>query len=163
MEKPFEGRGICSSPAGSQIKLDPKRKVAADCGIENPLARHLIEINRESIERLASLSELRLSPNRLDPAGGTVRSTALFDVRIVHGEGIDKEVEIVRLRKEIERLNRDIDSKQLRLGDMEFRTKAPQKVIQDMIVSMGERQTERQKLKEQLARLQQEPSLQKMR
>ena len=49
-----------------------------------------------------------------------MRSTAKFDLRIAYGDAMDKEAEIARLRKEIERLAKDIESKKARLADQTF-------------------------------------------
>ena len=53
-----------------------------------------------------------VSSGHLDPTGAAVRSTAQFDLRIAYGDTVDKPAEIARLKKEIERLAKDIESKQ---------------------------------------------------
>ncbi len=94
------------------MKLDQKRKVAADFWTGGPMRRNLIQENMEPILRLASLSELRISHDHLNPAGAAVRSTASFELRIPYGDTVDKPAEIARLKKEIDRLAKDIESKQ---------------------------------------------------
>jgi valyl-tRNA synthetase len=134
------------------MKLDPKRKVVADCLVQNPVARNLIQANLEPLLRLASLSEIRFSHN-LDATAGAMRSTALFDLRISYGEGIDIQAEVARLRKEIERLDKDIESKRARSQDQDFISKAPKHVVENLGVTMVERQLEQEKLKKRLAQL----------
>src|SRR5712691_8615953 len=124
----------------AEMKLDAKRKVAADYIAQNPDVRDLIQANLEPIRRLATLSEFRLSSTGLNPAGGVMRSTPLFELRISYEEGIDKRAEIARLAKEIDRLQKDIMSKQERLGDPDFRKKAPQHVVEKLTATMVERQ-----------------------
>ncbi len=138
----------------AEMKLDAKRKVAAGYVAQNPYVRDLIQENLEPICRLATLSELRLSAIGLDPGSGVMRSTALLDLRISYEEGIDKQSEIARLTKEIDRLEKDIMSKQERLGNEDFRKKAPQQVVDKLGATMVERQIEQQKLKTRLAQLQ---------
>jgi valyl-tRNA synthetase len=138
----------------AEMKLDAKRKVAADYTVQNPYARELIQSNLEPIRRLAVLSEFRLSAGRLDPAVGVMRSTPLFELLIAFGEGIDRVAEIARLKKDIERLEKDIEFKRGRTQDEEFMKKAPKQVVENLGIAMVERQIEQKKLKERLAQLQ---------
>jgi valyl-tRNA synthetase len=82
-----------------------------------------------------------------------MRSTALFDLLIPYGEGIDRQAEIARLKKEIDRLEKDIRSKQDRLADQDFAKKAPPHVVNNLGATMVERQLEQKKLKAQLEQL----------
>jgi valyl-tRNA synthetase len=139
----------------AETKRDPKRKIPAEFSAGNPLLRYLVDANMDPLLRLASLSSLKVSPERLDPDGATIRSTARFDLRIAYDEPVDKPAEIARLNKEIERLTKDINSKRDRLADETFRNKAPQKVVDDLKVLMVERQLERKKLEDRLKQLEQ--------
>lgn len=141
----------------AELKLDTKRKVSADCFVQNSIARKVIQANVEPVKRLAGLSEIRFATTKLDPGGGVMRSTALFDLRISHGEPIDRQAEIARLKKEINRLETDICAKQDRLADQDFRSKAPEPVVTRLKVTMVERQLEQKKLKDQLAQLEAHP------
>jgi valyl-tRNA synthetase len=132
----------------AEMKLDPKRKVPADFSAEDPVLRRLVEENKDAVLRLATLSELRISSGRLDGAGAAIRSTAQFDLRIGYGEAIDKAAEVARLSKEIDRLAKDIESKQNRLADQEFTSKAPVKVVEDLRRTLAERRAELEKLNE---------------
>jgi valyl-tRNA synthetase len=137
----------------AEMKLDPKRKVAADFSTGNPVLRKLIEQNLDPLLRLASLSQLQILSGHLDPAGAAIRSTAQFDLRIAYGEAVDKQAEVARLKKEIERLAKDIESKQNRLADESFRSKAPAKVVDDLRALLAERQLEHKKLQDRLRQL----------
>jgi valyl-tRNA synthetase len=137
----------------AELKIEAKRKVTAECLIQNPEARKLIQTNLESILRLAALSEIRFATTGLDSADGVMRSTALFDLRIPYGEGIDRQAEIARLKKEIDRLEGVIQAQKERYDDLDFRKKAPQHVVENIAVSMVERQLEQKKLKTQLEQL----------
>ena len=138
----------------AEMKLDQKRKVAADFSTGNPALRKLVEANLEPLLRLAVLSELKTSSGHLDSTGAAVRSTAQFDLRIAYGDTIDKPAEIARLTKEIDRLTKDIASKQARLADETFLSRAPAKVVDDLRSTLAERQLELKKLQDRLQQLQ---------
>jgi valyl-tRNA synthetase len=137
----------------AEMKLDPKRKVAAEASTADSTARKLAQENIDPILRLATLSELRFLSGPLSPDGGAVRSTAMFDLRISFGDAIDKTAEVAKLRKESERLAKDIESKQKRLSDETFRSKAPAEIVRNMEATLAERQIEHQKLLGRLKQL----------
>ena len=137
----------------AEMKLDPKRKVAADFSTGDAGVRALVEENLDPLLRLASLSGLQISSGHLDAAGAAVRSTAQFDLRIAYGDTVDKPAEIARLKKEIERLAKDIASKQTRLGDETFLSKAPAKIVDDLKATLAGRQLEHAKLVDRLGQL----------
>ncbi len=137
----------------AEMKIDPKRRVAADFSTNDPQVRRLVEENTDPILRLAALSELRISSGHLDPSSAAMRSAATFDLRIGYAETIDKAAEVARLKNEIERLAKGIESMQNRLANENFTTKAPAKVVEDFRKTLAERQTELQKLKNRLKQL----------
>jgi len=137
----------------AEMKIDPKRPVAADISSPDATVRSTVEQNRDAIMRLAILSDLRLSAQQPDSPNGTVRATARFDLRITHGEALDVPAELARLTKEKDRLERDIESKRARLSDETFRSKAPAKIVQQMEATLAERRVELVKVIERLAQL----------
>jgi len=137
----------------AEMKLDPKRKVAAEFSSSHSAIRRLVEENLDAVLRLATLSALSISSGPLDPTGAAIRSTAQFDLRIAYGEAVDKQAEVVRLNKEIERLAKDIESKQKRLADENFTGKAPAKVVEDLRRMLAERRLEHQKFQDRLKQL----------
>jgi valyl-tRNA synthetase len=84
-----------------------------------------------------------------------MRSTAQFDLRIAYGEGVDKAAEIAKAKREIERLAKDIESKQSRLADEAFLSKAPPKIVDELRATLAARQIEHQKLIDRLSQLDQ--------
>jgi valyl-tRNA synthetase len=134
----------------AEMKLDPKRKVAADFSSGDATVRALADDHRDLLLRLGTLSELRIAEIELDPAGAMLRSTAQFDLRIAYGEGVDKTAELAKAKKEIERLEKDIESKRARLADETFRSKAPETVVRNMESTLREREIELQKLRERI-------------
>jgi valyl-tRNA synthetase len=137
----------------AEMKIDQKRKIPADFSSSDSAIRNLAEQNAEPLARLATLSALNISNNRLDGAGAAVRSTSQFDLRIAYGDAIDKDVEIARLQKEIDRLAKDIESKKGRLGDETFLSKAPAKIVEDLKTTLAGREIEHQKLLDRLNQL----------
>jgi valyl-tRNA synthetase len=137
----------------AEMKVDQKKKVAADFSTSDAAVQKLVESNLEPLLRLANLSGLSISSARLDSTGAAVRSTARFDLRIGYDEAVDKQEEIARLKKEIERLARDIESKKARLADETFLSKAPAKIVEDLKATLAGREIEYQKLLERLKQL----------
>jgi valyl-tRNA synthetase len=139
----------------TELKIDPKRLVAADFTPATLPVRQVVEANRAVILRLAPLSDLRFSQAKLQATTGPVRSTAQFDLRVAYGEGAELGPEVTRLRKEKERLARDLEAKQNRLADPTFRSRAPAEVVRQLEATFAERRLEFEKLTERLAQLEQ--------
>ena len=137
----------------AQMKLDPKKRIAAEFSSGDAAVRGLVERNRETILRLAILSALRISAEALPAAGGTLRSTARFDVRVAFAEGVDVAAEAAKLRKGKEQLEKDIASKQGRLADETFRSRAPEPIVRGLEATLAERRIEYEKLCERLGQL----------
>jgi valyl-tRNA synthetase len=137
----------------AEMKLDPKRKVPAELSLSDPAVRTLVDANLDPILRLATFSDLRISPDRLDATGAAIRSTAQFDLRIAYGDTVDQAAEIARLKKEIDRLEKDIESKEKRLADQAFRSKAPADIVRAMEATLAERKSELEKLRGRLQQL----------
>jgi valyl-tRNA synthetase len=136
----------------ADMKLDPKKRVAAEFSSTNPTARSVIAANLDGILRLALLTELKISSDK-PPAGGAVRSTSLFDVRLIYTESVDVAAECVRLKKERERLTKSIASKVRQLEDDTFRSRAPEKVVRGMEASRAEDRIELAKIDDRLKQL----------
>jgi valyl-tRNA synthetase len=139
----------------AEMKIDAKKKVAAEFSARTPMLRHLLEDNLDPVLRLATLSSLRVTAEHLDPQGAIIRSTAAFDLRIAFSDVIDKPAEITRLKKAIDGLKKDIASKQARLADENFTGKAPGHVVDALRATMMERQLELRKLEGRLRQLEQ--------
>jgi valyl-tRNA synthetase len=137
----------------ADLKVDPRTRLAAEASSSDEEVRTLLERNEGMILRLATLSSLGISTAHLAQADGAVRSTPQFDLRIAHSQTTDVPAELARLRKERERLRRDIESKQNRLGDDAFRNRAPAEVVRQMETSLSERRLELDKILARLAQL----------
>jgi valyl-tRNA synthetase len=136
----------------AEQKLDPKKKLAAEISSKDASVRELAARNLDTILRLAALSELKVTSAALG-AGGVIRSTARFDLRIPFDEIADPKTEIARSKKEMEGLAKDIASKEAQLGNETFRSKAPEKIVKGMEATLEERRVELRKLTNRVAEL----------
>src|SRR5260370_29236335 len=73
----------------SEMKLDPKKKVAAESFVWDGITRDGIRESHDGIVRLGMLSQLTISAEPLVQAGGMPRSTGQFDVRIAYSDSAD--------------------------------------------------------------------------
>ncbi len=139
----------------AEMKLDPKRRVAAELAPADGVSRSLLERHSDALLRLGNLSSVVLAePGRHpDPGRGAVRSTAEFELLIPFEEAVDRAAEAAKVRKELERIERDIEAKMARLSDSAFRSKAPDKVVKAEEIALGERKAEQQKLRVRLGQL----------
>jgi valyl-tRNA synthetase len=136
----------------AELKLDPRKKVAAELTADAHI-RSLVHDNLDAVLRLATLSELKLTSGHLSPKGGLVRSTAQFDLRMAYGQAEDLRAEVIKLRKERDRLAKDIESKKQRLADEAFRSRAPENIVRGLESTLREREVEYRKLRDRLAHL----------
>ena len=137
----------------AELKMDPKARVPAEASSPDAAVRDLLERNRDMVQRLAALSDFRISAGHLSADGGAMRATARFDLRIAHGETVDAQADAAKLRKEHERLLRDIESKQTRLADQTFRSRAPADIVAQMETTLSQRRLELEKIVARLAQL----------
>jgi valyl-tRNA synthetase len=137
----------------ADMKADPKKKLAAQFSSTDAGVRSVIEANRDGVARLAFLSELAISSEHLAEAGGGKRSTARFDVRVAYDEAVDIDAEKARVRKEIEKLQAAVASKERQLGNETFRGRAPENIIRSMEESLATQKVELEKLEGRLQQL----------
>jgi len=138
-----------------QLKADAKQKLSGEFYSAHKELRDLAADNLDAILRLATLFALEFTSARPNPAGGATHSTAQFDLRVARGaeEEADPEAERARLRKERDRLAKDLESKRARLADDKFRSRAPVEIVRSMESTLAERQVEFDKLAERLEHL----------
>ncbi len=138
----------------AQMKLEAKKRVPGDFSAGNTELRNLITEHRDGLQRLAFLTHLNIFAEHLPQDGGLLRSTAQFDARIASvAEAADSALELPRLRKEIDRISKDIAFKEKQLGDPTFRSRAPEKIILGMEATLQERRIELNKLSVRLAQI----------
>ena len=137
----------------AEMKLDPKKKVAAELSVADERTRASVESNRDGIVRLGMLTDLKITGGRLAQSGGAVRSSAKFDLRIEYAETVDAAAECAKITKELEGLRKAIGSKEKQLGDETFRSRAPEKIIRGLEATLATQRIEMQKLTERFEQL----------
>jgi valyl-tRNA synthetase len=137
----------------AEMKLDPKKKIAAEFSSEDAETRSFVAANRDGILRLAILSELTILGERRPQSGGAVRSTSQFDVRIAYSEAVDVAAEKARLKKEIDGLQKAVASKEKQLADKIFRSRAPENIVRGLEATLAEQLVELQRNVERLGQL----------
>lgn len=137
----------------AEMKLDPKKKVPGEFWSTSQLVRNRVQAESDAISRLAVLIALNISSQPLEQAGGAVRSTSQFDVRIAYAEAVDAEAEKARLKKELEGLQKAVESKKRQLADETFRSRAPEKIIRGLEATLAEQRVELQKIVERMGQL----------
>jgi len=106
-------------------------------GVANPGARDglakcgLREARFSRDRRLANVDQITFVESSLAKLAGA-RSTARFDVHVVHERKIDVGAECERQKKELERLEKAIANGQRQLGNEQFLAKAPQNVVENL-------------------------------
>jgi valyl-tRNA synthetase len=137
----------------AEMKLDPKKKVAAELSVADERTRAAVESNRDGIVRLGLLTDLKITGGPLAQSGGAVRSSAKFDLRIEYAETVDAAAECAKITKELEGLRKAIGSKEKQLGDETFRSRAPEKIIRGLEATLATQRIEMQKLTERFEQL----------
>jgi valyl-tRNA synthetase len=137
----------------AEMKLDTKKKVAAELSVPDEVTRASVESNRDGIVRLGMLTDLKIIGGRLAQNGGAVRSSAKFDLRIEYTETVDAGAECAKITKELEGLRKAIGSKERQLGDETFRSRAPEKIIRGLEATLATQRIEMQKLTERFEQL----------
>jgi valyl-tRNA synthetase len=137
----------------AEMKLDQKAKLPAQLGPATPTGQSTVERSLDTILRLANLSSLSFAKPPFDATKGVVRSTKDFELFVPYEAAFDVQAELSRLRKELDRLTKDIASKKVRLEDETFRSRAPEHIVKGLESTLAERRTEFDKLGERLAQL----------
>ena len=137
----------------AEMKLDPKAKLPAQLRATTPAVQSVVEGSLETVQRLANLSTFSFAAAPFDSTKGVVRSTRDFELFIPYEAAFDVQAEKSRLQKELDRLTKDIASKQQRLEDQTFRSRAPEHIVKGLESTLAERRTEFDKLGERLAQL----------
>jgi valyl-tRNA synthetase len=148
----LQGGIVSARNQRAERKVNQKEKVSAEVLIVDDEERTLVEENKDTIMRLASLAELRPV---FRPLGGApaVAVSADLDIQIIYEAKADRSAEEARLKKEINRLAQDVESKQKTLADETFRSKAPAKIVKNLETTLMERQSEHRKLVDRLKQL----------
>jgi valyl-tRNA synthetase len=115
----------------AELKIEQKLRVPIQVFTEDAKVRELAEQNRTAIEQLAGVESLVFADAPLSNLAGS-RHTARFDVHVIYEKKIDPAAECARLKKDLEKMEKEIASLQRQLENQEFLTKAPAQVSENM-------------------------------
>jgi valyl-tRNA synthetase len=121
--------------------------------VQSDAVRTYIEQNIDAIERLANLSPPSFVDESFDSTKGIIQSCSGLELFVAYKSAFDVTARASQIRKERERLSKDIDSKRQRLADDTFRSRAPEHIVKGLEATLAERVTEFNKLGDQLAQL----------
>ena len=115
----------------AELAVEQKQRVPIQIFTEEPVIRTLIEQNRGAVERLAGVEKVTFAENSLAKLSGARHSTHL-DVHVIYEKKIDAAAERGRLKKELERIEKEIANGQRQLGNDQFLSKAPAQVVEGL-------------------------------
>jgi valyl-tRNA synthetase len=133
----------------AELKVEPKVKVPIEVFALEANIRRLIEENRGAVERLGGVESIAFVESSLAKITGA-RSTARFDVHVIYEKKIDLVAERERLNKELEKIEKEISNGQRQLGNEQFLSKAPAKVVEGLRTRAEELKVLREKSLAQL-------------
>jgi valyl-tRNA synthetase len=115
----------------AELKVEPKVKVPVEVFAPEAAIRGMIEQNRGAVERLANVEKIAFVKDSLAKQAGA-RSTARFDVHVIYERKIDVAAESEKLKKELEKIEKEFVNNQRQLGNEQFLAKAPANVVEGL-------------------------------
>jgi valyl-tRNA synthetase len=117
----------------AELKVEPKVKTPIQVYAHEADIRAMIEQNRGAIEndRQAGVESITFVETSLAKLPGA-RHTARFDVHLVYEQKIDVAAECARLKKELDKFEKNIASADRQLSNDAFLAKAPPNVIEGL-------------------------------
>jgi valyl-tRNA synthetase len=113
----------------AELKIERRLKVSIEIYAQEHPILALFENNREAIEKLENIENVKFVKATLAKLPNT-RSTARFDVRLVYEQPIDTSAECERLKKELDKIEKEIGSARQQLENKGFVAKAPVEVVE---------------------------------
>jgi len=113
----------------AELKVEQKQKVPIRIFTAQASNRKNIEMNRELIEKLASVEDIEFTDQSMSKLAG-VQATNAYELMVVYEKKIDVAVERDRLSKEIKKLESESGNTKRQLGNEAFLTKAPPQVVE---------------------------------
>ncbi|HET8827597.1 MAG TPA: valine--tRNA ligase [Terriglobales bacterium] len=136
----------------AELKVETKAKVPVEVFAPDADIRGLIEQNRGALERLANVDELRFADSSLEKLPN-VRHTARFDVRLIYEQKIDVAAAREKIKKELEKAEKEVANGKRQLGNEQFVAKAPGPVVDKLRARVEELRILIEKLRKKLDEL----------
>ncbi len=127
----------------AELKVEPRQTIPIQVHTQDGV-RQIFEENRGAVERLANVEEMAFVPQSLAKEAGA-RATSRFEVRVLYEKKIDVAAERERLKKELARIEKQIESAERQLGNEQFLAKAPAKVVEGLRKQLAEARVLRDK------------------
>jgi len=121
----------------AELKVEGKMKVPIAIFASDAFIQTMIEKNRASVERLANVESILFAEASFANLRGG-RSTARFDVHVIYERKIDVAAECERLKKELDKMEKEFANNQRQLWNEQFLAKAPEKVVEGLRNRAGE-------------------------
>ena len=130
----------------AELKVEPKVKAPIQIYTHEPEIHALIEQSLGAIinDRQANVESISFVESSLAKFPGT-RHTARFDVHLVYEQRVDVEAECTRLKKELEKVEKNIISADRQLNNPGFLAKAPIPVVEGLRKQKAENEALRNK------------------
>ena len=138
----------------AELKVEPKVKAPIQIYTHEPEIRALIEHNRGAVtnDRQANVESITFVDSSLAKLPGA-RHTARFDVHLVYEQKIDVEAECARLKKELEKYEKNISNADRQLTNEGFLAKAPAHVVEGLRKQRAENESLRDKSRKKFEEL----------
>jgi len=105
----------------------------------------LISANTDMLARLARVSEVAIVPEA--PSGNNARATAKFDVAVVYERQVDVAAERERPKKDLAKLEKQLEAGERQLGNEGFVAKPPPHIVEGLKKQAAETRALRDKTK----------------
>jgi valyl-tRNA synthetase len=136
----------------AELEVETRQRVPIEVFTEDSAVRNLVEENRNALEKLANVEQVRFAESSLEKLAN-VRHTARFDVRLEYERKIDIAAEREKATKELERIGKELENIERQLANESFVTKAPAPVVKKLRVRKEELVVLSGKIKQRLDEL----------
>jgi valyl-tRNA synthetase len=138
----------------AELKVEPKVKIPVEVFAPDAAIRAMLEKNLSAVlqDRPANVEAVTFVDRSLANLPGA-RSTSRFDVHAIYEKKIDVAAESERLKKELEKIEKQLTGAQARLGNEQFVSKAPGHVVEGLRKQVEEMTILREKILGQLKEL----------
>jgi len=135
----------------AELKVEPKVKIPVEVFAPDAAIRAMLEKNLSAVlqDRPANVETVTFVDGSLANLPGA-RSTSRFDVHAIYEKKIDVAAERERLKKELEKIEKQLAGSQARLGNEQFVSKAPTHVVEGLRKQVEETTILREKILGQL-------------
>ncbi len=134
------------------LKVEAKTKIPIQFFSHDSQIQQLVQQNQRAVERLAGVETIAFLGAPLLDTLGAVR-TEKFDFLPIYNKTINVADERGRLKKELEKIEKETANLQRQLSNEQFLAKAPAQVIEKMRVRLGELDILREKMQGQAGAL----------